>query len=80
MKRSNITDEMVCRAYAKWSNEECGPEDFPYDLIMRETGAPMKVAYAAMERAFERGLLDYGISLRSGWLTDKGKALLKAAA
>ena len=28
------------------------------------------------ERAARRDLVEYGVSLRTGWLTDKGRALL----
>lgn len=103
-KRSDITDEMVCRAYlpqmqrlkaeqeaeatltlgdilaqafarAKAGDDDPGPE-FADAVLQRDTGAPWKVVYSAMERASDRGLIDYGVTLRSGWLTDKGKALL----
>ncbi len=103
-KRSDITDEMVCRAYlpqmqrleaeqaaeasltlgdilaeafarAKSDADEAEPE-FADAVLQRQTGAPWKVIDAAMERASDRGLVDYGVTLRSGWLTDKGKALI----
>lgn len=31
-----------------------------------------------MERASGRGYIDYGVSLRSGWVTDKGNQLIEA--
>lgn len=49
---------------------------FPYEVLSEMTGAPKKVAYAACERAHDNDLIDYGVSLRTGWLTDKGKALI----
>lgn len=49
---------------------------FPYEALAASTGQPEKVCYRAMERAEKRGLIEYGVSLRTGWLTDKGKALL----
>lgn len=52
------------------------PEDLFADAVLgRVTGAPPKVVQAAMERAADRGLIDYGVSLRSGWLTPDGLAL-----
>ena len=30
----------------------------------------------AMERAYDHGLIECGVSLRTGWLTAKGEALL----
>jgi hypothetical protein len=47
------------------------------DAILKDgTGQPAKVVYRAMERAYSRGYIEYGVSLRSGWLTEKGLALL----
>jgi hypothetical protein len=48
----------------------------PWQIIMEETGAPEKVVYAAMEREERKGYLEYGVSLRTAWLTDKGKDFL----
>ncbi len=48
-------------------------------ILIRLTGASRKVAYAAMERAERNGFIESGVSLRSGWLTDKGRELLADA-
>lgn len=50
---------------------------WPEEIIMEKTGCPAKVAYAAMERAYNRGYIEYGVSLRGGWLTEKGERALK---
>lgn len=73
MKRSDVTDAMVCAAYVEWSQRKA---EFVDAILCRTTGAPVKVVYAAMERAYDRDLVECGVSLRSGWLTDKGLALL----
>lgn len=52
---------------------------FPYQALAIETGQPEKVCYRAMERADKRGLIEVGTSLRTGWLSAKGKALLETA-
>ena len=52
---------------------------WPYQLLVERTGQVEKVCFRAMERACDRGLLDYGVSLRTAWLTDKGRALLRAS-
>lgn len=54
--------------------EPCPP--FPYEALAVETGQPEKVCFRAMERALDRGLIECGVSIRTGWLTDKGKQLL----
>lgn len=38
---------------------------------------PYKRAWYILEKWDRRGLYDYGVTLRVGWLTDKGKALAK---
>jgi hypothetical protein len=50
-------------------------EKWPYDYLMELTGQPPKVCYRAIERAARRGFVDYGVSLRTGWATTKGKEL-----
>ena len=74
MATKDITDLMVCQAYSDRNEKE-----FPYDLLMARTNECFKVCYRAMERAYNRGYLECGVSLRSGWLTPKGKKLLAMA-
>lgn len=76
-KRSMISDVQVLAAYALARQHRAGP--WPYEILSIATGAPEKVTYAACERAEDRGLLDCGVSLRSGWITPKGHALLEQA-
>lgn len=49
---------------------------WPYEFISRELQVPEKLAYRSMERTHDRGLVEYGVSLRSCWLDDKGRAML----
>jgi hypothetical protein len=69
-----IDTKTVLSACEKFHKDK--DERAPWRIIMEETGAPEKVVYAAMEREERRGYLDYGVSLRTSWLTDKGKAFL----
>lgn len=78
MKRSDISDLQVVACAVRWRNGR--GDKFVTDLIVDETGAPYKVAEAAMERAVDRGLLEYGVSLRTAWATDAGLALLTGRA
>lgn len=76
MASKDISDLVVCQEAAEWM------ADRTYNLIERlqaSTGEHVKVCYAAAERACDRGLLEYGVSIRVPWLTDKGKALVAAA-
>jgi hypothetical protein len=79
----DISDKQVCEAYVEYHEKLKGRTSFiegefewPYNILQRVTGQPEKVCYRAMERASDRGYIEYGVSLRTGWLTDKGKALL----
>jgi len=87
MATKDITDLQVCQAYAKWrvlldleielrKRGRIVRAPYPYELLMQVTGECFKVCYRAMERAARRDLVEYGVSLRTGWLTDKGRALL----
>ena len=78
MATKDISDRDVCRAFDAYQNEGvAGDGKFPYDYLMEWTGEPMKVCWRAMERAESRGLVECGVSLRTGWLTDAGRAALK---
>ena len=77
MAMKDISDTQVCIAYQK---KDDPLEQWPYQILMRMTNQPEKVCYKACERACNRGFIEYGVSLRSGWLTEKGQELIKIAA
>ena len=77
MATKHITDLQVCAAYAEY-NSSPRREVWPYDILHKITGQPEKVCYCAMQRAEARGFVEYGVSLRTGWLTPKGKSLLES--
>lgn len=76
MKRAGIgmkyvPDKMVVlAAMTKERNQ------FTLDQLVRISGQPEKVCFRAIERAIDRGYCDCGISTRTAWATDEGKALL----
>ena len=77
MSRKDVTDLMVCQAYADRNAEGAHLRGkWPYEILASRTGECEKVCYRAMERACDRGLIDYGVTLRSGWVTPEGEALL----
>lgn len=73
MKRSDISDFEVCKAVQEYQDTM---GDFPYQTLAKKFNCDEKVAYSACERACDRDLIEYGVSLRTGWLTEKGKELL----
>lgn len=73
MATKDVTDLQVCLAYRQRS---LGRDEFPYGILSEQTGECQKVCYCAMERAHRRGLIECGVSLRTGWLTDKGRELI----
>ena len=81
MAMKDITDKQVCEAYLE-AERQRGPNlehsyEFPYEILQRRTGQPFKVCYRAMERADRKELVEYGVSLRTGWLTEKGRRLIE---
>jgi hypothetical protein len=77
MATKDITDLQVLRAQKKWRKNQTGP--WAYEILHAETGQPLKVCYRALERAYQHGLLECGVSLRTAWFTKKGIALLDSA-
>lgn len=75
MAVKDVTDADVVRACLEFHKDRSGK--FALDLLAEATGQPVKVCYRAMERAEKRGLIDYGVSLRTAWATAKGAALAK---
>ncbi len=67
--RKHISDRSVCLVFGLFPSR-C-------DKIAKLcvlTGQPYKVCLRAAERACKRGLLEYGVSLRTGWLSGDGLA------
>lgn len=81
MATKDITDLQVCEAFAQMRSRREAGELGVYvdDILHQQTGEHMKVCFRAMERACSRGLVEYGVSLRGGWLTDGGNALIESA-
>lgn len=78
MSRKDISDLIICHAYVAAAT---APNlIWPDSYLMEWTGQVQKVCYRAMERAHNRGFIDYGVSLRSGWVTEKGHKLLAECA
>lgn len=73
MQRRDISDVHVCLAYIE--SERLSRKTLPEEILCQWfPAAPFKVAWAAMERACKRNLIEYGVNLRWGWLTEQGLA------
>jgi len=78
MARKDVPDWMVCAAYKESATIRNNDINiWPYDILMKWTNEPEKVCYAAMQRSSEKGYVECGVSLRSGWITSEGEELLK---
>lgn len=74
MATKDISDAQVCEAVAlRDRRREGGQDQFVTDILAEKTGQPLKVCEAAMKRAHRRGLIDFGVSLRTAWLTESGR-------
>lgn len=72
MKRSDISTLTVLSA-ALNAHRIKGSGKMTWEYILEETGAPLKIIYAAMDREDRAGYLEWGVSLRTAWLSEKGK-------
>jgi len=75
MARKHITDIQVVKNQLDWI--DMNRDGCPIKMLSKKTGECQKVVYRAMERAYEKDYLECGVSLRCGWVTDKGKELIK---
>lgn len=74
MKRSDIPTKAVLLACHRFYN---GDELAPWEILVSEFNAPEKVVYAAMEREYNKGFIEYGTTLRTSWVTSEGYEFLK---
>jgi hypothetical protein len=74
MKRGDISTLIVLEAAEKAHSEK---EMMTWQYIEQKTNAPEKIIYAAMQREDKRGFLEWGVSLRTAWLTVSGIAELE---
>ena len=82
MACKDIDDLEVLQAYADYWAARLATDAakrewiWPEKLLESRTGQAPKVCWRAMERCGRRGYLEWGVSLRGGWLTDKGARYL----
>jgi hypothetical protein len=75
MARKDISDEMiVCALYLYKQTRWQGRPRFP-EALAGITFQPEKVAWAALDRAMGRGLIEFGTSMNFPFLTREGLAL-----
>jgi hypothetical protein len=68
-----ITDIQVIQAYIKYHNlSEVDNTKMVYDYLAEMTGHSEGVCFEAMEGLDHKGFIDYGVSLRMGWITEEG--------
>lgn len=80
MSRKHITDRQVVEAARDFHRDAESPHRlFGTELLAARTRQPLKVCEAAYLRAYRRGLIVPGTSIRSAWPTEKGLALLQEA-
>jgi len=68
MATKDVTDDMVLKAVEQ--SRSNGFKPLPYEILSRQTGECEKVCFRAMERAAKRGLIEYGVSLRTAWVVE----------
>lgn len=91
MKKLSLKDipaKDVLLQQQRWTenNKKCGwpyyadspdyVKDFPFTYEAFPQW-PEKLVFKKMEKLSDEGYLEYGVSLRTAWLTEKGKKYLK---
>lgn len=73
MKLKDIpVEEVLIQQQKWWKNNEL---PFTYEVLGEKYGSE-KLVYKKMEKLAGLGYLEYGVSLRTAWLTEKGKELV----
>lgn len=67
----DIPDIVVLKRQKEW----CENKDLPFTYEAFPQW-PEKLIYRKMEKLVDKGYLEYGVSLRTSWLTDKGLELI----
>lgn len=78
MSRKNVSDELIVCAVAKFQSQAHPHSQSVVEILAAGTGQCEKVCIRAMERALGRDIIDYGVSLRCAFLTEKGEQILAA--
>lgn len=74
MKTSDIPTEDILIAYHNKTLTRPG-----YVILFEQyPDCPYKVMWSAIEREDDRGYLDYGTSLNTAWVTEKGYKFLES--
>lgn len=76
-KRGDVPMGLVL--HAQHARREQPSSCFAYE-DPRLAGHPFKCVWARMEQAVDLGFIDYGVSLRTGWLSDKGMRAMMTGA
>lgn len=78
MKLSDIPINEVLEQQLKFSEANRRGEIIPwtYEVLGEKYGSE-KLVLKKMEQLADRGYLEYGVSLRTAWLTEKGLAELE---
>jgi hypothetical protein len=76
-RRKDIPAIEVLRAYRKMTARPFGDLRMVDEILaLQFPGCPEKVIYSAMSRECGLCRIEYGVSLRRGWLTARGSAAL----
>ena len=76
MATKDITDLQCCQAALAREQQGIGGGR-TLEHLVRMTGQPEKVCCRALERAYARGYLEWGVSVATCYLREKGWELLR---
>jgi hypothetical protein len=73
MQLKDIPTKEVLEQQQKWCENKDLP--FTYEVLGKKYGSE-KLVFKKMEKLANENYLEYGVSLRTAWLTDKGKEFI----
>jgi hypothetical protein len=82
MARKDLPDLLILTLLEDYQEYKYMFSDYTggfYDYIEEVTGECSKVVFAALDRAVNHRVIDYGVSLRNPWMTTKGQELLNTS-
>lgn len=90
-KENNLLDELVCFSYAMrkeyprllelaaYDQLTDGNIVWPYHAIMKISGQSEDVCLELCEQAEAKGLIEYGTTIKGGWLTEQGEKIFQTS-
>ena len=75
MQLKDISIKTILEQQQQWQDNN--DLSFTYEILSKKYNCSEKLIYKKMEKLVDKDYLEYGVSLRTAWLTEKGLKFLK---